>query len=115
MSNNSNVSIEEIKKSLMEDPDFEGGWTGAEWQCSIYGSHMEINGEALTMLIRDTEGRDELMYITLMPSIEPRHYDAWIRKPGEDSMQLLLHCKAADAHGMREQLLLRSLECLCGR
>ena len=64
------------------------------------------------MLLQDSDGRDEIVYITLMPSAEPRHYDAWMRKPGEDSMRLVLHCKAADLHEMFHQLQLKSLECL---
>ena len=64
------------------------------------------------MLFRDSAGAEALMYIVLIPSAEPRHYDAWMRKPGEDSMRLVLHCKAADLHEMFHQLQLRSMECL---
>ena len=103
---------EELKQELVENPDFGGGWTGEDFECVFYGTSCDLEAWDLTMLLQDSEGRDEIAYITLMPSAEPRHYDAWTRKPGEDSMRLVLHCKAADLHEMFHQLQLKSLECL---
>ena len=103
---------EERKQELMENPDFAGGWTGGGFECSFYGVERDLEVRELTMLLQDSDGRDELVYIILMPSAEPRHYDAWMRKPGEDSMRLVLHGKAADLHEMFHQLQLKSLECL---
>ena len=105
-------NIKAIKKSLLEDYDFAGGWTGDDFECTFYGTSRDLEARELTMLLQDSDGRDETVYIILMPSAEPRHYDAWMRKPGEDSMRLVLHCKAADLHEMFHQLQLRSLECL---
>ena len=105
-------NIKAIKKSLLQDYDFAGGWTGDDFECAFYGVERDLEARELTMLLQDSEGRDEIVYITLMPSVEPRHYDAWMHKPGEDSMHLVLHCKAADLHEMFHQLQLRSLECL---
>ena len=105
-------NIKAIKKSLLEDYDFAGGWTGDDFECAFYGVERDLEARELTMLLQDSDGRDEIVYITLMPSAEPRHYDAWMRKPGEDSMRLVLHCKAADLHEMFHQLQLKSLECL---
>ena len=103
---------EERKQELMENPDFAGGWTGDGFECTFYGTSCDLEARELTMLLQDSEGRDETVYITLMPSVEPRYYDAWMRKPGEDSMRLVLHSKAADLHEMLHQLQLRSMECL---
>lgn len=103
---------EERKQELMENPDFAGGWTGDGFECTFYGTSCDLEARELTMLLQDSEGRDETVYITLMPSVEPRYYDAWMRKPGEDSMRLVLHSKAADLHEMFHQLQLRSMECL---
>ena len=103
---------EELKQELMEDPDFTGGWTGEDFECTFYGVERDLEARELTMRLQNSEGRDEIVYITLMPSVEPRHYDAWMRKPGADSMRLVLHCKAADLHEMFHQLQLKSLECL---
>ena len=105
-------NIKAIKKSLLQDYDFAGGWTGDDFECAFYGVERDLEARELTMLLQDSDGRDEIVYITLMPSAEPRHYDAWMRKPGEDSMRLVLHCKAADLHEMFHQLQLKSLECL---
>ena len=105
-------NIKAIKKSLLEDYDFAGGWTGDDFECAFYGVERDLEARELTMLLQDSDGRDEIVYIILMPSAEPRHYDAWMRKPGEDSMRLVLHCKAADLHEMFHQLQLKSLECL---
>ena len=105
-------NIKAIKKSLLEDYDFAGGWTADDFECAFYGVERDLEARELTMLQQDSDGRDEIVYITLMPSAEPRHYDAWMRKPGEDSMRLVLHCKAADLHEMFHQLQLKSLECL---
>ena len=105
-------NIKAIKKSLLEDCDFAGGWTGDDFECAFYGVERDLEARELTMLLQDSDGRDEIVYIILMPSAEPRHYDAWMHKPGEDSMRLVLHCKAADLHEMFHQLQLRSLECL---
>ena len=103
---------EEVKQELMENPNFAGGWSGDGFECTFYGTSRDLEARELTMLLQDSEGRDEIVYITLVPSAEPRHYDAWMRKPGEDSMRLVLHCKAADLHEMFHQLQLKSLECL---
>ena len=103
---------EELKQELAENPDFAGGWTGDDFECTFYGTSRDLEARELTMLLLDSEGRDEIVYITLVPSAESRHYDAWMRKPGEDSMRLVLHCKAADLHEMFHQLQLKSLECL---
>lgn len=105
-------NIKAIKKSLLQDYDFAGGWTGDDFECAFYGVERDLEARELTMLLQDSDGRDEIVYITLMPSAESRHYDAWMRKPGEDSMRLVLHCKLADLHEMFHQLQLRSLECL---
>ena len=105
-------NIKAIKKSLLEDYDFAGGWTGDDFECAFYGVERDLEARELTMLLQDSDGRDEIVYITLVPSAEPRHYDAWMRKPGEDSMRLVLHCKAADLHEMFHQLQLLSKECL---
>ena len=105
-------NIKAIKKSLLEDYDFAGGWTGEDFECAFYGTSCDLEARELTMLLQDSDGRDEIVYIILMPSAEPRHYDAWMHKPGEDSMRLVLHCKAADLHEMFHQLQLKSLECL---
>ena len=105
-------NIKAIKKSLLDDYDFNGGWTGEDFECAFYGVERDLEARELTVLLQDSEGRDETVYIILMPSAEPRHYDAWMRKPGEDSMRLVLHCKAADLHEMFHQLQLKSLECL---
>ena len=103
---------EELKQELVENTDFAGGWTGEDFECAFYGVERDLEARELTMLLQDSEGRDETVYIILMPSAESRHYDAWMRKPGEDSMRLVLHCKAADLHEMFHQLQLRSMECL---
>ena len=105
-------NIKAIKKSLLENYDFVGGWTDEDFECAFYGTSRDLEARELTMLLQDSDGRDEIVYIILMPSAEPRHYDAWMRKPGEDSMRLVLHCKAADLHEMFHQLQLKSLECL---
>ena len=105
-------NIKAIKKSLLENYDFAGGWTDEDFECAFYGVERDLEARELTMLLQDSEGRDEIVYITLVPSEEDRHYDAWMRKPGEDSMRLVLHCKAADLHEMFHQLQLKSLECL---
>ena len=105
-------NIKVIKKSLLEDYDFAGGWTGEDCECTFYGTSRDLEARELTMLLQDSEGRDEIVYITLVPSEEDRHYDAWMRKPGEDGMRLVLHCTAVDLHEMFHQLQLRSLECL---
>ena len=105
-------NIKAIKKSLLEDYDFGGGWSGDDWECTFYGTSRDLEVRELTLLLQVSDGRDEIVYITLVPSAEPRHYDAWMHKPGEDSMRLVLHCKAADLHEMFHQLQLKSLECL---
>ena len=105
-------NIKAVKNSLLEDCDFAGGWTGDDFECAFYGVERDLEARELTMLLQDSEGRDEIVYITLVPSAEPRHYDAWMRKPGVDSMRLVLHCKAADLHEMFHELQLRSMECL---
>ena len=103
---------EELKQELVENPDFVGGWNGEDWECTFYGTSRDLEARELTMLLQDSEGRDEIVYIALLPSVAPRHYDAWMRKVGEDSMRLVLHCKAADLHEMFHQLQLLSKECL---
>ena len=112
MMDNIMYTNEELKQELVENPDFAGGWTGDDFECAFYGVERDLEARELTMLLQDSEGRDEIAYITLMPSAEPRHYGAWMRKPGEDSMRLVLHSKAADLHEMFHQLQLKSLECL---
>ena len=102
-----NVSNEELKQQLMENPDFAGGWTGEDRECTFFGLRRDLEAQELTMLFQNSDGLDEIVYIALMPSVEPRHYDAWMRKPGEDCMTLVLHCKAADLHEMHHQLMLR--------
>ena len=102
-----NVSNEELKQQLMENPDFAGGWTGEDGECTFFGLRRDLEAQELTMLFQNSDGLDEIVYIALMPSVEPRHYDAWVRKPGEDGMSLVLHCKAADLHEMYHQLMLR--------
>ena len=102
-----NVSNEELKQQLMENPDFAGGWTGEDGECTFFGLRRDLEAQELTMLFQNSDGLDEIVYIALMPSVEPRHYDAWMRKTGEQNMRLVLHCKAADLHEMHHQLMLR--------
>ena len=97
---------EELKQQLVENFDFEGGWTGSECSGSIYGIRRDLEAREMTMLIRNSYGLDLLVYINLIPSSESRHYDAWIRRAGEEDMHLLFRCKAADLEEMEHQLML---------
>ena len=76
----------------------------------FFADRREVGVTELPMLFRDSDGAEALMYIVLMPSAESQHYDAWMHKPSEDSMHLLLHCEAADQDEMLHQLSLRLSE-----
>ena len=107
MNNNKIASNEAMKAKLLEDAKLMGGWTEDDRMVQFFADQREVGMTELTMLFRDSTGTEALVYIVLMPSAEPRHYDAWMRKPGEDSMHLLLHCEAADQDEMLHQLSLR--------
>ena len=107
MLDNKNVESAELRQRLLEDADILGGWMGDDYSVQFYADKRDVDGAELTMLLRDSDGKEELVYIILMPSVEPRHYDAWMRKTGEQNMRLLLHCKAADLYEMHHQLMLR--------
>ena len=107
MNNNKTASNEVIKAKLLEDAKLMGGWTEDDRMVQFFADRREVGMTELTMLFRDSTGAEALMYIVLIPSVEPRHYDAWMRKPDEDSMHLLLHCKAADLDEMWHQVELR--------
>ena len=78
MMDNVMYTNEEVKQELVENPDFAGGWTGDDFECAFYGVERDLEARELTMLLQDSDGRDETVYIILMPSAELRHYDAWI-------------------------------------
>ena len=107
MDNNVKVSAQALKENLLEEAELMGSWMEDDRMIQYFADQRDVGGRELTMLIRDLDGAEELMYIVLIPSPEPRHYDAWMRKPDEDSMHLLLHCKAADLHEMWHQIELR--------
>ena len=107
MDNNVNVSAQSLKETLLENAKLMGGWTEDDRMVQFFADRREVGVTELTVLFRDSTGAEALMCIVLTPSAEPRHYDAWMRKPDEDSMHLLLHCKAADLDEMWHQVELR--------
>ena len=98
---------EALKENLLENAKLMGGWTEDDRMVQFFADRREVGVTELTMLFRDSNGAEALMYIVLIPSPESRHYDAWMHKPGEDSMHLLFHCQAADQDEMLHQLSLR--------
>lgn len=98
---------EALKENLLENAKLMGGWTEDDRMVQFFADRRKVGVMELTMLFRDSAGAEALMYIVLIPNAEPRHYDAWMRKPDEDSMHLLLHCEAADQDEMLHQLSLR--------
>ena len=110
MDNNAMVSNEALKENLLENAKLMGGWTEDDRMVQFFADRREVGVTELTMLFRDSAGAEALVYIVLMPSAEPRHYDTWMRKPDEDSMHLLLCCEAADQDEMLHQLSLRLSE-----
>ena len=107
MNNNAMANNVALKENLLEEAELMGSWMEDDRMVQYFADQRDVGGRELTMLIRDLDGAEELMYIVLIPNPEPRHYDAWVRKSGEDSMHLLLHCKAADLDEMWHQLELR--------
>ena len=107
MNNNKMASNEALKANLLEGAKLMGGWTEDDRMVQFFADRREVGVSELTMLFRDSNGAEALMYIVLIPSPDPRHYDAWTRKSGEDSMHLLLRCDAADQDEMLHQLSLR--------
>lgn len=90
----------EIRQRIEDDYDVGGDIFGAEY----LGLRREIHGVELTLVVRNNEDLDDLLYVLLVPSTEPGYYDAWQRRAGVSYYSLLHHCRAQTPEEMQHRL-----------
>ena len=85
--------INQTKHRLRTDPHGMLGWMDGGQLPHVSYESTEITGIQLSLML---EGHEDVYILSILPSDEYNHYDAWIRRMGSDDMVHMLTKRARD-------------------
>ena len=85
--------INNLKRRLKADPDGMLAWMDGGHLPRMSYESAEITGIQLSMML---DGHDDVYILSILPSDEYGHYDAWLRRMGSEDMLHMLSRRARD-------------------